>query len=208
NLRLVTLAGQETLPGDRARFAAALPDTAFVVFYGQTEATTRILWLPPEDFLRHADAAGRPIPGVEARLEDDELVVTGPNVAAGWLDGPRFDGVLRTGDLFAPHPAGYRFLGRRDGVFKRAGEKVVPERIEAALRAHPAVESCLVSPERGARGDLEPVARVVTRQTVDAAALLRFCRATLPPAMVPARILLVPALAATLSGKVSRWPPA
>lgn len=213
-LRLVTLAGQETLPEDRARFAQALPETAFVVYYGQTEATTRVLWLPPEDFTRHPDAAGVPLPGVDATLVDGELVVRGPNVALGYLDDPvateeRFrGGALHTGDLFEACPGGLRFLGRRDGTFKRAGEKVVPERVEAALRAHPGVAAALVLPERGDDGDLVPVAWIVGTDTpVSERDLVLHLRRLLPSAMVPVRHRFVPSLPMTPSGKLARKAP-
>ncbi len=213
-LRLVTLAGQATSPADRARFAAALPDTAFVVYYGQTEATTRILWLPPEEFLLRAESAGRPIPGIVVELaEDGELVTQGPHIALGYLDDPaatarRFScGWLRTGDLFAPVAGGFRFLGRADGVFKRAGEKVAPELIEAAALAHPAVAACLVTAEPGPDGELAPVAWVVPLGEPGEGEILRFLRRRLPGAMVPVAVRYVASLPTNSAGKLVRRPP-
>src|SRR5262249_2696180 len=117
-LRLVTLAGQATNPADRRAFSRALPKTEFVHFYGLTEATTRVLWLPAEEFLSNIESTGRAIPGVHAWTDaDGELWVEGPNVAEGYLDDPeatraRFPaGRLRTGDLFESTAGLFRYLG-------------------------------------------------------------------------------------------------
>lgn len=207
-LRLVTLAGQDTPLADRSAFSAALSGTDFVHFYGLTEATTRVLWLDPRRFCE--DETGAPIPGVDALLaEDGELVVRGPNVALGYLGNPlatraRFGaGDLRTGDLFRRTAAGFRFLGRRDGSFKRFGELVVPEQVEAALASHPEVAEARVSRDPG----VEPgvFAELVARgRPLALDELRRYARAHLPPAMVPTRVHWLPALPRTHAGKLRR----
>jgi acyl-CoA synthetase (AMP-forming)/AMP-acid ligase II len=213
-VRLVTLAGQATLPDDRRSFVCAMPDTEFVNFYGLTEATTRVLWLPHDDFLAYPDATGRPIPGVRGTLDEDgELWVDGPNVAAGYLDDAeatavRFPGGrLRTGDLFAESQGLFSYIGRRDGVFKSFGEKVVPELVERAIQDHPNVVSCLVTPDVGEDGETRPIAFVVVRENVSSAELLRFVRSKLSSVALPARVVFTDALPATASGKVLRRPP-
>jgi acyl-CoA synthetase (AMP-forming)/AMP-acid ligase II len=212
--RLVTLAGQATIPEDRLAFAAAFPDTQFLQFYGLTEAF-RSLWLPADEFTRYPEATGRPTPGMSAWVDEEgELWLEGPNVAAGYLDDPeetarRFPGGrLRTGDLFKLEHGLFSFLGRRDGVFKSFGEKVVPEVVERAVQAHPGVERCLVTAEQGAGGELRSIAWVVPRGEPPAVAeLLRVIRERVPAAMVPARVEFVPSLPATASGKVLRRAP-
>ena len=82
--------------------------------YGQTEATARMAYLPPELATRRPDAIGVPIPGGSFRLEPvaecaepgtGELVYTGPNVMMGYATAPddlgrgAGTGELRTGDL-------------------------------------------------------------------------------------------------------------
>lgn len=207
-LRLVTLAGQDTALADRLDFAASLPGTDFVQYYGLTEATTRVLWLDPRRFCE--DETGSPIPGVEATLADDgELVVRGPNLALGYLDDDeatrrRFaGGRLRTGDLFRPTAAGFRFLGRRDGSFKRFGELVVPEQVEAALARHPQVAEARISCDQGEEPGV--FAELVARgRPVPIDELRRHARAHLPPAMVPTRVAWLPALPHTGAGKLRR----
>ena len=56
------------------------------------------------------------------------------------------DGWLRTGDLGRIDEAGDLWvLGRSDQVIVTGGENVAPERVEAALAAHPAVAECAVT---------------------------------------------------------------
>jgi len=84
--------------------------------YGQTEATARLSYLPPDRAEDKAGSIGIAIPGVELRVVDEhgrelppgevgELVARGQNVTPGYLDEPAEtaailrDGWLWTGDL-------------------------------------------------------------------------------------------------------------
>ena len=85
-----------------------------VVMYGQTEATARISYVPPERLGEKIGSIGIPIPGGTLRLERvegletgaSELVYEGENVMLGYAEsladlglGDVQQGVLRTGDL-------------------------------------------------------------------------------------------------------------
>lgn len=213
--RLITLAGQGADPETRALFASSQSSARYLYFYGLTEATTRVLWLGHEEFFQRTHATGRPIRGVRAWVEaDGELWVEGPNVAAGYLDDPagtarRFpEGKLRTGDYFEVDGDLFSYQGRVDGVFKRFGEKVIPERVEAALQSHPSVLRCLVTPEVGPGREAVPVAWVVGRDgSADGPTLIRHARARLPPVMVPTVVRFVSSLPTTSNGKLLRWAP-
>ncbi|MFH0341312.1 MAG: condensation domain-containing protein [Chromatiales bacterium] len=213
--RLITLAGQGAEPDTRTLFASSQSSATYLYFYGLTEATTRVLWLGHEEFFQRPRATGRPIRGMRAWVEaDGELWVEGPNVAAGYLDDPaatalRFpEGKLRTGDYFEVDGDLFSYLGRVDGIFKRFGEKVIPERVEAALQSHPSVLRCLVTPEVGPGGEAVPVAWVVGRDgSADGPALIRHARARLPPVMVPTVVRFVSSLPTTSNGKLLRGAP-
>jgi acyl-CoA synthetase (AMP-forming)/AMP-acid ligase II/acyl carrier protein len=213
--RLITLAGQSAEPDARKLFASVQSSASYLYFYGLTEASTRVLWLGHDEFFQRPRATGRPIRGVRAWVETDgELWIEGPNVAAGYLDNPaataaRFpDGKLRTGDYFEVDGDLFSYLGRIDGIFKRFGEKVIPERVEAVIQSHPDVLKCLVTPELGPGAEPVPVAWVVGRAgAADAPALIRHARASLPPVMVPVVVRFVSTLPTTSSGKLLRAPP-
>ena len=109
------------------------------LMYGQTEATARIAYVPPEALAGNADCIGVPIPGGELRLLDEsgrpvetcgvagELVYRGPDVMMGYaLDradlakGEEVD-ELRTGDIAERCPNGfYRIVGRLKRVSRSA----------------------------------------------------------------------------------------
>src|SRR5690606_7587661 len=97
-LRQVTQAGGRLAP-DRVRALAgqgAREGWELVVMYGQTEATARIAFLPPELAPAHPGAVGVAIPGGTLRLDPvdgaapgvGELVYSGPNVMLGYAETP------------------------------------------------------------------------------------------------------------------------
>jgi acyl-CoA synthetase (AMP-forming)/AMP-acid ligase II len=180
HLRHVTQAGGRLAP-DRVTAYAALGRRAgwrFFVMYGQTEATARMAYLPPDLAESHPDAIGRPIPGGSIRLEpgpeaaeaaraDDaepdsgEIVYSGPNVMLGYADGPadlalgRTVDELHTGDLARRGADGLlRIVGRRSRFAKIAGLRVDPQRVEDLLAAHRIAACC-------AGGDDELIVAVI-----------------------------------------------
>ena len=122
-----------------------------VVMYGQTEATARISYVPPERLAEKVGSIGRPIPGGALRLEAldgvtgaaAELVYEGPNVMMGYAESPQDlalgdvqHGVLRTGDLGTVDPDGYfSVVGRLKRFAKLFGRRVSLEDVEREVEA-------------------------------------------------------------------------
>ena len=72
-----------------------------------------------------------------------EILVRGPTVAPAALAE---DGWLHTGDLGRLDDEGYLWVeGRRDDLIVSGGENVRPDRVEAALLAHPGVAEVAVA---------------------------------------------------------------
>lgn len=124
----------------------------FFVMYGQTEATARMAYLPPDRCLQNAGAIGVAIPGGSFELLDDagriidqpdvvgELVYAGPNVMMGYaeeaLDLARGADIteLRTGDLASRDAAGlYRISGRKSRFAKVFGLRINLDDVEASV---------------------------------------------------------------------------
>jgi acyl-CoA synthetase (AMP-forming)/AMP-acid ligase II len=150
-LRYVTQAGGRLAP-DRVRHYARLGKRAgwrFFVMYGQTEATARIAYLPPELAEDHPSCAGVPIPGGSLRLrpvpgwsdqDTGELVYSGPNVMLGYATTAadlclgRTVTELLTGDIARRTADGlYEIVGRRHRFAKIFGLRIDLAHIESAL---------------------------------------------------------------------------
>jgi acyl-CoA synthetase (AMP-forming)/AMP-acid ligase II len=221
-LRYVTQAGGP-MRADTTRWArAAFAPARLFVMYGQTEATARLSYVPPERGEEKLGSIGVPIPGVELRVVDDgggelpagvigHLVARGDNVTPGYLAAPEDTaailrgGWLWTGDLARRDADGFFWLaGRARDFLKVGGHRVSPVEIEEALLAHPAVaEAVVVGTEDPVQGEVAVAFVVLSRAVPPTAdeALRRHCRDRLPLYKVPARIAVVDAIPRGGSGK-------
>ena len=150
------------------------PNTRFINAFGQTESAATITALQPEDHiiegtdeekeikLNRLASIGRPLPGVEIRIVDEdgqevpqgesgEIVARGDQVMKGYYKQEAEtsktirDGWLFTGDLAYIDDEGYIFLpGRAKDLIIRGGENIAPSEIEVALETHPAVDEAAV----------------------------------------------------------------
>jgi acyl-CoA synthetase (AMP-forming)/AMP-acid ligase II len=223
-LRYVTQAGgrmqPETIRWTREAFAPA----RLYVMYGQTEATSRLSYLPPECASRKEGSIGRGIPGVELKVVHDNgepcadgvtghVLARGDNVTPGYFGDPEGtseiikDGWLWTGDLGYRDADGFVFLsGRVKEILKVGGHRVSAVEIEQELCRHLDVqEVAVVGAPDAIEGEI-PVAFVVPKPgaAVDGAALRRFCRERLPAYKVPKVVYFVSQLPRTRAGKVSK----
>ena len=146
-----------------------------------------------------------------------ELWIGGPGVARGYVaredltrerfvtrEGRRF---YRTGDRVRRLPGGeLEFLGRFDSQVKIRGFRVEPGEIEAAAVNHPSVALCAVITPADAAGTVRLIAFVVPRgEPAGLAEVLRtHLEERLPAHMIPGRIIVLPSLPLTPSGKVDR----
>lgn len=146
----------------------------FVNAFGQTETTSTLTVLGPEDHrlegteaeverrLQRLRSIGKPLPDVELKVVDDdghelplgqvgELWVRTARVMKGYqgeggLESPlTADGWLPTRDMGWIDEEGYVFLaGRKDDMIIRGGENIAPAEVENVLFSHPAVEEVAV----------------------------------------------------------------
>jgi O-succinylbenzoic acid--CoA ligase len=164
--------------------------------YGMTEASSQIATAEP------AARAATPLPGVELRVEDGEILARGPMVSTGAL-AP--DGWLHTGDLGRLDAEGRLTVeGRLKNLIVTGGENVAAEEVERVLLDHPAVADVAVigmpDPEWG-----EAVtAFVVLTGEATTEELLAHCREHLAAYKVPKRIEQVPGLPRNAAGKLLR----
>jgi amino acid adenylation domain-containing protein len=229
----LVMLGGERVSGELVRHLRRdRPDLPVMNHYGPTEATVGCsVYSVPQGFEGESVPIGLPIPGLSlsVRREDTapaddgevgELYVGGvglareywmrPDLTArAFVSLPDASGArirhYRTGDLARRRADGlFEHLGRIDDQVKILGHRIEPMEIEAVLRAHPLVVDAAVLPVEGDAG-LELAAAVVVRgEGVTENDLRRHVRAHLPGVMVPARVVSVPRLPVTASGKLDR----
>lgn len=148
SLRYVTQAGGALAP-DQVRRLARLGQRRgwrFFAMYGQTEATARMAYLPPELAVSHPHAVGVPVRGGSFEIlpsdvpGQGELVYRGPNVMLGYAEGPedlalgRTVHALPTGDIGRRGANGlYEVVGRRSRLVKLFGLRIDLNEVERIL---------------------------------------------------------------------------
>lgn len=155
HLRYVTQAGGRMAPATVSRYAELGRRRGWDLFvmYGQTEATARMAYLPPDLAATRPTAVGLPVPGGAFTLapvpgleqgpgepEVGELVYHGPNVMMGYAESvadlARGQDLtaLRTGDLARQAPDGlWEITGRLNRHAKVFGLRLDLERLEGQL---------------------------------------------------------------------------
>ena len=112
--------------------------------------------------------------------------------------------LYRTGDLGRYLPDGnLEFLGREDFQVKINGFRVELGEIEAALLAHGVVTGAVATAVGAAQASKRLVAYVTPRHA-PTDALRQHLAATLPPYLVPDRLVALDAFPLTSNGKVDR----
>jgi benzoate-CoA ligase len=221
SVRLAVSAG-EALPAEfytrfKSRFGVEILDGI-----GSTEMTH--IFISNRAGQARPGSSGTPVGGYEVRLEDDDghalppgstghLVVGGASAATGYwcqADSSRRTfrgGWVRTGDMYTSTEDGfYSYLGRSDDMMKVGGEWVSPAEVEAALLEYPGIVEAAVIGEPTEDGLTRPIAYVVLAagHALDDEAIAGHCRARLAGYKRPRRVIPVPELPKTATGKIQR----
>lgn len=196
-----------------AEFGEVAAHVRFFVMYGQTEATSRLSYLPPERLPDKLGSIGRGIPGVRLQVLDPaghavgpgevgEIVAEGDNVALGyWVaDAAKHsfrDGKLHTGDLGHMDDEGFIYLvGRTSDFIKPSGHRISSKEIEDVLVEMPeVVEAAVVGVPDPDLGEAVK-AYIVTRDGRELAfkQVHDHCRGRLPIYAIPRAIAYLPSL--------------
>ena len=195
--------------------------------YGLTEATSQVATAPPGQVREKPGTVGRPLDGVEVRVEEvtGEVLVRGDTVvrlpprpdteSGGPGDGARpasvfldSDRWLHTGDAGRIDDDGDLWIvGRLSDRIVSGGVTVEPREVEEVLMRHPGIADVAViaaaDPEWGERVVAVAVAKDVDDPpTLDS--ILEFSRERLAAAKRPRELRLVGELPRTSTGKVDR----
>lgn len=162
DLKYVTQAGGKLAPIFIDEFRKSFPEIKFIVMYGQTEATARLSYLPPDLYEKKKGSMGKGIPGVELKVinekgerikpgETGEVIARGDNIMIGYFadeEGTRNalrNAWLYTGDLGTVDKDGYIYLtARKKEIIKVRGKRISPKEIEAVILEIPEVIDCSI----------------------------------------------------------------
>ncbi len=202
----------------------------FFQAYGLTETTGTVVLLGEEDHdpdgpnAHRLRAAGRPVPGIEARIVDNvsgedvplgdvgEIWVRGPQVMLGYWNLPDEtaksmpgDGWFRTGDAGFLDADGYIYIHDRvKDMIVSGGENIYPAEVENVLMAHPAVADVAVIGVPSERWGETPKAMVVRRAGAEVTEqeLIDYSRERLAKYKCPTSVEWVETLPRNPSGKI------
>lgn len=190
--------------------------------YGMTEIGMALT--NPLHGVRLPGFVGKPFPGVEVRMVDEEgnpvlpgtpgeLQVRGPGVFLEYWNRPEEtrnefrNGWFCTGDVAVVEDDAYRILGRKSvDIIKTGGYKVSALEIEGVLLTHPDIAECaVVGIEHPLWGERVSAAIVTARESSPAPdALMAWARERLAGYKVPRDFLILEALPKNPMGKVSK----
>ncbi len=223
-LRYITQAGGPMPPANQERLKRVLPHIRIFIMYGQTEATARLTYLPPERLEEKLGSCGIPIPGVriEIRGEDGaplpphksgEICATGENIMLGYWKDPEMtrgvlkDGWLMTGDLAHFDEDGFIFIdGRSSEMIKSGGQRISPKEIEEVICELDGIAEVGVSgvPDEMLGQIIKAVIVPKAGASLDSKAIQRHCLENLAQYKIPKIIEYAKELPKTGSGKLRR----
>ena len=194
-----------------------------LVSYGMTEASPLISSASPAPGGIKRGSVGKPA-GAEVRImpdnghvgeafEEGEIQVRGTGLFSGYLGDAETgrhwsdDGWFCTGDLGYFDGEGFLFVtGRVTEIINRGGSKVSPARIDEVAVRHPDVAEAASFPEDHPTLGQDVVCAIVldTGSQVKESDLLEFLGNQLPASHQPSRILIVPEIPRSDTGKLKR----
>jgi len=228
-LRFISSIGAALAPSIIQQIRQKLPSVAIYSTYGMAEASYS-LGLEPAQIDQRPTSVGKPFPGTQAWIVDEDgqrlgpdeigqLVVRGGHVRSGYWNNPentaqRFrpgpvpgELVCHTGDMFRTDEEGYfYFVGRSDEIIKSGAKKVVPREIENVLYSLEGVlEAAAVGIPDPLLGQVIKAFVVPTEQARDSLTvenILSYCHHKLEEYKVPRQVEIRDSLPKTPSGKI------
>ncbi len=193
--------------------------------FGMTETAPGARMLEPRDNLTKLGSAGRPhfftdsrVVGPDGQLaapgEPGEILISGPNVMAGYWNRPDAtaaaleDGWYRTGDVGVSDEDGYLFIkDRLKDMYISGGENVYPAEVENALLGLPGVRDCAVigvPDERWGESGMAFV-EVLPDASTTGEDLREQLRGRLAGYKLPREVRVVEAIPRTATGKIQKF---
>jgi long-chain acyl-CoA synthetase len=223
HLRYLTQAGGAMAPALTLRIRDALPERVrLFVMYGQTEASARLSYLPPERLREKLGSIGIPIPGVSLTVsapdgspcapgEAGEIVAAGDNIMQGYWNDPQEtakvlrDGQLLTGDLARQDEDGFLWIvDRKKNMIKCGAHRVSAKEIEETLAQLPGVvEACVVGVPDALLGEaIEAFVVCTPAAGLGERDVLHHCHQRLALFKLPRKVHFLESLPKSAAGKI------
>jgi acyl-CoA synthetase (AMP-forming)/AMP-acid ligase II len=194
------------------RARSALPGTNVSAYYGTSECGGVTTCPPDAPVAKLISTDGKPLPGMEIRLDGRELHVRGVQLASGYWAGDdegrfRAHGWFATGDLATVDADEYvRITGRVKDIILRGGLNISPLEVEEALSSHPRIrEAAVVGVPDLRLGERVVAAIVVNGEPPTLDEIRASCRsAGLAKVKWPEAVVCVAGLVRTPTGKLRR----
>jgi len=191
--------------------------------YGQTEASPRVTWLPPDKLQEKMGSIGIEVPGVHVKIinesgdetsigEEGEIVVGGNSVMMGYWDQINGhdkvlkDGWLYTGDLARMDEDGYIFIvGRKKEIIKSGGNRVSAKELEECiLKIDGIIEVAVFGVEDPVLGEAIHAAVVKNDDDISEKIIKDFCAVNISSHKVPKYITFMDSLPKYQTGKINK----
>ena len=222
------LTGAANIPAALVRAVHDELDCKVCIIFGQTESNGPITLSAPDDLIEdQTDSVGRPLPHVEVRIVDPEMLETVPVDTIGeiWVRGYqtmsgyfnladrsaetiRPDGWLRTGDLGTMDARGYmKVSGRLKEMIIRGGMHLYPKEIEDVLFDHPAIDQVAmlgVPDEKWGEIVAAVLSVALDSERPTVGELESYCRERMASQKVPSLWYFVKEYPLTPSGKIQK----
>jgi acyl-CoA synthetase (AMP-forming)/AMP-acid ligase II len=225
SLRYLTQAGGAMAPTLADKLLAALPHAQLFIMYGQTEASARLTYLPPEKIREKRGSIGIAIPETLIEIRDKqghrtppgktgEICAFGDNIMQGYWGDPEKtaqvlkDGWLYTGDLAHTDQDGYLYIdGRSSDMIKSGANRISPKEIEEVIQEVDGVmEVAVIGSPNEMLGEIIK-AYIVPKpgSKLEKMTIQRHCKNNLAIYKIPKEIQFIDELPKTASGKIKKY---
>lgn len=223
SLRYVAQAGGKLPDSFIKELEETLNKVEIFIMYGQTEATARLSYLPPDMIDKKLGSIGKGIPGTELKVLDKEcnnikigeigeVVASGGNIMKGYFNDDEEtnkvirNGYLYTGDLATIDQDGYIYIvSREKQIIKSAGNRISPKEIEEIILQLPnVIEAAVIGVSDDILGEAVKAFVVFDNKNVkvDENFIISYCKERLPSYKIPKYIAFIDELPKNSSGKV------
>jgi long-chain acyl-CoA synthetase len=225
SVRYMTQAGGPMPPANIKQLLEELPHIQFFVMYGQTEASARLTYLPPEKLFEKMGSVGIPIPGVKIEIHSEqdkvvdvgvtgEICANGDNIMLGYWKDPNGtkqvlkNGWLHTGDLAHMDSDGFIYIdGRSSEMIKSGANRISPKEIEEIIAELPEVQEVAVV---GVADDIlgQIIKAVIVPKpgySLESKVVQAYCKNNLASYKIPKIIDFIDEIPKTASGKIKRF---